>query len=145
MPCSTFPIDPSLNCPITEIGLAAPLSQQAAGAPAPIIHWVKALVDTGCNGTSIHASAFVRAGLTHIGKKPIINTSNSNLIVNQYLGDLFLKCTFLRGNMEFRFSDHLFLELLQQNPNFDALLGTDILSLGVLVIDGNTKSATFSF
>jgi hypothetical protein len=145
MPFTTFPLDPTLGGPVTEIGLAAPLSQQPAGAPPPVIYWAKSLVDTGCSHTAIHSSVAQKSGLPVIGKIPIHNTSQNNIIVNAYLGDMFIKCGFIYGTMEFRFVDRQFTELLAASPNFETLLGMDIIGLGVLVVNGSVNSATFSW
>lgn len=141
MPCSTFPIDPALG-PVVEIGISPPRSLLAANAPAPAITWIKAIADTGCTHTSIFGGAATRAGLQVVSKTTVNSTSHS-IPANVYLGDLFLKYSVANTAFEFRFRDRPFLELIRGDPNFESLLGMDILSIGTFYVNGQTKTATF--
>jgi hypothetical protein len=143
MPCTTFTLDPTLG-PVTEIGISAPASLQAAGAPAPAITWIKAIADTGCTTTSIFSGVAKNAGLIVTGKTNVISTTHT-LAANVYLGDLFIRAVYMGGNHEFPLPDRQFVELLQSNPNFDALLGMDVLQLGTFVVGGHAGIATFAW
>jgi len=66
--------------------------------------------------------------------------------VNVYHGDLFLRSLVAwTAPFDWKFPDHGFIEMVNSNPNFDALLGMDIFNQGVLVVNGGLKQATFSW
>ena len=140
MPCIAIPIDPI--GPVLEIGIAAPRSQLAQGAPPPQIHWIKAIADTGCSHTSIQTSVAAKIGL-NIVSKGSASTPGGNVAVNLYLGDLFLRPMIGTRPFEFRFGDRGLSEMVNPNPHFEALLGMDILNFGVFVVNGMTTEATF--
>src|SRR5215467_11854140 len=115
MPCINLPIDPI--GPVIEIGISLPISLMAQGAPAPQIHWIKALADTGCSHTSIHSSVATKCGLTVISKSAA-STPAGSVAVNVYHGDLLLRP--LIGGVtpfEWRFPDRGLLEMLHHNPS----------------------------
>ena len=140
MPCINLPLDPI--GPIIEIGIAPPRTGAANGVPNPPIRWIKAIADTGCTHTSIHSSVALACGLSVLGKDTVTNTSGS-IDVNIYHGDLVLRPVIGAGPFEWHFSNRGFLELLHQNPNFDALLGMDILGQGSFSMIGPLKVASF--
>jgi len=141
MPCSTFPIDPAVG-PIVDVGIAPPLSLVPQGDPPPSIRWVKAIADTGCSHTALHSGAAAAAGLPIISKIFVRSTTHT-VPANVYLGDLFLRYTVFNNSYEFPFRDRPFTELVQNSPDYDALLGMDLLGIGTLVVNGQTRSATF--
>lgn len=140
MPCITFPINPS-NVPLLEIGISTPQSLAPVGT-IPTINWIKAIADTGCTSTSIFSGAATKAGL-QIVSKGMVNSTTHSVPVNIYYGDLILRYSYGSKPFEFRFFDRSFLELVRPDPNFEALLGMDILSIGSYHINGLTKQATF--
>ncbi len=138
MPCINIPIDPI--GPVIEIGVSQPTS--TANGTHPTVYWIKAVVDTGCSHTSIHTSVAVKCGLTVLGKASA-NTPGGAHAVNLYHGDLFLR-PIIRGKpFEFPFNDRGLVEMTHQNPDFDALLGMDILNYGTFHTNGVLKQATF--
>ena len=143
MPCSTFPISP-IGCPILDIGLSSPLSAAAPASTAtpPPIHWFRALADTGCSHTAIHASVAQQVGLQPVSQGTI-NSTTQTVAVNIYLADLFLRYNLVGRTFEFAFRNRLISQLHLQNPDFEALLGMDLLGVGMLVVNGPTGTATF--
>jgi hypothetical protein len=140
MPCITLQIDPAFG-PIIEIGIALPASTIVAGAPKPPISWVKALGDTGCSHTSIHASVATALSLQIVGKANA-HTGGGATANDIYHGDLFLRVPLANNQVfEFPFRDRQFLELKAKLPAGDALLGMDILGLGTFHVNGITKNA----
>jgi hypothetical protein len=141
MPCILIPF--SVVGPLLEIGIAAPVSLAPHGAPPTPITWIKAIADTGCSHTALFSGVATAAGLPIIGKTQVHNTSQI-VSADIYLGDLIIRCG-LPGNrvFEFPFRDRRFTELLQGGPNHNALLGMDILGLGVFTTNGLLASATF--
>jgi hypothetical protein len=125
-----------------EIGISAPISQLAAGAGPPPIHWIKAIADTGCSLTSIHASVANKCGLKVISKANS-NTAASMVVVNLYHGDLLLRPLIGSRPFEWRMNDRRILQLVHSSPDFDALLGMDVLSTGLFSCNGALKHATF--
>jgi hypothetical protein len=134
--------------PTLDIGVSTPASLVSPGAtPAapPQITWFRAIADTGCSHTSIHSSIAARCGLKTISKS-IAFTPAGNVAVNMYHGDLFLRSLVSWSTpFDWPFRDRAFLEMVQQNPNFDALLGMDILSMGVFTTNGGLRQASFSW
>ncbi len=143
MPCTTFTLDPTFG-PIAEIGIAAPASFQVKGSPAPPISWIKSIADTGCATTSVFSGVAANAGLLVVGKTSVISTTHT-MAANVYLGDLFLRGSYLGAPMIIPLPDRQFIELIQSNPNFDALLGMDVFRLGTLVVNGHAGAATFAW
>jgi hypothetical protein len=142
---------PSINIPISpigptlEIGIAAPKSLAAANAASPAVFWFKAIADTGCSHTSIHSSVATKCGLKVLSKSTAA-TPGGNVAVNIYHGDLFLRSLIAWTTpFQWSFPDRGFIEMVNQNPNFDALLGMDILNQGMFVTNGGLKQATFSW
>jgi hypothetical protein len=72
-----------------------------------------------------------------------VGTVNQITTANIYSADLFLRYTFAGGVNEFAFRTVPVTELLAPSPKSDALLGMDILRLGILVTNGQTMTAIF--
>jgi hypothetical protein len=143
MPCISLPINQI--GPTLEIGISLPLSLNPAGAQTPPILWILAIADTGCSHTSIHSSIATKCGLTVLGKGGA-TTPAGNVAVNLYHGDLLFRSLVGRpSTFEWRFADRTFVEMLNPNPAFDALLGMDILNEGTFICSGLHKQATFSW
>jgi hypothetical protein len=140
MPCINLPID-SLG-PVIEIGISSPRSLGGSSGPLPKIHWIKAIADTGCTTTSIHSSVAARCGLQTISKVPASNPGGV-IAVNIYHADVFLRPLIGGKPFEWLIPDRGILEMVNPNPNFEALLGMDVLGMGVFTTNGLTKQATF--
>jgi hypothetical protein len=140
MPCVNFQIDPCIG-PLLDLGISAPLSLTASGVQ-PLICWIKAVADTGATNTCISPSAIARVGLPLTGQAQV-GTVNEIRTANVYSADLFLRCTFAGKSSEFPFRNVAVTELIAPSPKNDALLGMDILRLGILVANGQTMTGTF--
>lgn len=141
MPCINFPIDPI--GPILDVGISSPNSLRPSGAPPPAISWFKALVDTGCGTTSIHASAARQCGIQVIGKSAI-ETATGVVPVNVFYGDLYVRPLLLwQTPSQSRFDNRSFAELPHGHASFDILLGMDVLNLGFFSMNGGSRLATF--
>lgn len=81
-------------------------------------------------------------GLSVISKGNVM-TPTATTAVDIYLGDAVIRPIVGANPFEWRFISHRFMEMLNPNPNFDVLLGMDILNMGVLVTNGATRTATF--
>jgi len=132
MPCTTFALDPAFG-PVTEIGISVARSQLPQNSPTPPITWIKAIADTGCSTTSIFSGVASKAGLKVVSKTNVISTTHT-VPANVYLGDLWIRATYIGGNHEFPLYDRQFIELIQANPNFDALLGMDVFFWSSLIV-----------
>jgi hypothetical protein len=141
MPCVTFPLNIS-SIPILEIGIAAPNPAVKSRARNSSIFWIKAAVDTGCSHTAIPASVASKAGLRVRGKT-MVRSSTDFVPADVYHGDLFIKCLHLGKPWEFRFENCDLVALPTTDPDYEALLGMDILSKGSYHINGLTKQAIF--
>jgi hypothetical protein len=140
MPCLNLPIEPI--GPVVELGVSAPVSQQIPGSAGPPIQWVRAIVDTGCTHTSLHSSIAQRCGLSIISKGSA-TTPGGNVSINIYHGDLVLRQIIGSAPFEWRFSDRQIVEMVNPNAAFDALLGMDLIRLGLFTVNCAIGIATF--
>jgi hypothetical protein len=140
MPCINIPIE--AVGPVVELGISAPVSQQGAGSPLPQIQWVRALVDTGCSHTAIHSTVAQNCGLSIVGIAPV-TTPGGPVTNHVYHGDLILRPLIGGRAFEWRFGDCQITQMAHSNPAFEALLGMNILGIGLLAVDGIARSATF--
>ncbi len=151
MACINFPIDPRLG-PIVEIGISLSTTKKtASGSSAPQIHWIKAVADSGCSHTSIQDTLIRQIGLPKSSKVPAYSAREQRLDAKDHLVDAFRGVLFIRAPLvgfpaqivEEQFRDLLFPEIKVPLPNFGALLGMDILGLGMFTVNGPGKQATF--
>jgi hypothetical protein len=141
MPCINIQINPI--GPVLEIGVSTPVSLNAAGAAAPPITYFKALADTGCSHTSIHSSVATACGLKVMGKSGA-STPAGNIAINIYHGDIFFRSLIgWKTPFEWAFNDRGLCEMVHKNAAFDILLGMDILSTGLFVVNGGLRQASF--
>ena len=127
---------------VVDLGISSPLSLVAPGAPPPQIHWVKALADTGCTHTSIFSGPANAVGLSVVIQTSVQSTTQA-VTADVYVADLFIRWSLLGRVFEFPFRDRRLLQLIRPNPAFEALLGMDILGIGIFVVNGQTGSASF--
>lgn len=141
MPCINLPFDPTIG-PLIPIGISAPLSLAQPGAVPLPVRVVQGLVDTGCSNLAISPATAAALGLPIIGKASVVS-STQTAPANVYLGDLHIP--FLTGGTASRhsFADVRFLDFLHPDPNFDALIGRDVFSMGTLIVNGQTRQFTF--
>jgi hypothetical protein len=103
--------------------------------------WFKALADTGCTSTSIHSSVATACGLQVISKGAAATPGGVHAI-NVYHGDIFVRSLISwTSTFEWTFPDRPLMEVIHQNPEFDILLGMDILNLGIFATNGGSKQA----
>jgi hypothetical protein len=140
MPCINFQIDPCIG-PLLDLGISAPLSLAPTGI-RPTIYWFKAVADTGSTNTCVSPNAIAQAGLPLTGQAQV-GTINVVTTTNVYSADLFLRYVFAGGINEFAFRNLPVTQLIAPSANNDALLGMDILRLGIFVINGHTMTGTF--
>jgi hypothetical protein len=140
MPCFNLPINPI--GPTLELGVSAPASLAQAGT-TPVISWFRAIADTGCSHTSIHSSVATKCGLKVLSKGAA-STPGGNVAVNIYHGDLIVHSLIGWSTpFDWTFPDRGIMEMVNPHPDFDALLGMDILSMGIFLTNGGLKQATF--
>lgn len=98
----------------------------------------RALFDTGANVSCITEGAAKHLRLRPIGKIPITTASN-NIFFNKYKIKLSLPFP-TQDPTTVRMSEILNIEVseIKNNPNFDMIIGMDIISLGILIVSGNT-------
>jgi hypothetical protein len=141
MPCINFPIDPAIG-PVVDIGIAQPTSLAIQGSPPPAIRWLKAIADTGCTTTSIHTDVAKALSLPVISQAAVQSTTQT-VVVNVYLVDLFIRVPFGPTAFEWPFKDRPVMELLHASATHDALLGMDMLGMGMFNVNGLIRAATF--
>ncbi|TXJ52487.1 retropepsin-like aspartic protease [Brachyspira aalborgi] len=98
----------------------------------------RALFYTGANVSCITESAAKHLKLKPIGKVSVATASN-NIFCNKYRIKLSLPFP-TNDPFTVRMSEILNSEVTetQNNPNFDIIIGMDIISLGILIVSGNT-------
>lgn len=98
----------------------------------------RALFDTGANVSCITEGGAKHLQLKPIGKVPVATASN-NIFFNKYKIKLSLPFP-TNDPSTVRMSEILNIEVVEtkNNPNFDVIIGMDIISLGVLIVSGNT-------
>lgn len=144
MPCLTVSYNPSIG-PILQLAIARPLSllssesekqqRQAIG--------VTALIDTGASITCISQVVAERAGLQVYGKIPMQSASHT-VSANAYIVDLLIPFgADPRNVLLYTVTDHTVMEFQTDNSQFQALLGRDILSRGMLQLTGYNNTFTF--
>lgn len=104
--------------------------------------WRMGLIDTGANLTGIAPSIVFSLRLSPVGTVGRASSTHSGN-TNLYLGDLHI--SYLRDGVEthYTFQDLHFNDFLTPHPNFEVLIGRDVLSKGVLVVDGPAKQLSF--
>ena len=71
------------------------------------------------------------------GSRSAARTPGGNVPVNIYHGDLFVRALFNWVTpYDWPFADRGLMEMVNANPDFDVLLGMDILGLGTLTTTG---------
>lgn len=143
MPVAIFPNE--LAGPTVEIGISLHDPKQIPGVPPADTTWIKAIADTGANRTCICAAVALRAKIPVIGIGQIQSASHI-VPANLYFGTLWLKGLIPNGPIyAWNFPARTFMELGQPGAGHEALLGMDILGLGVLVVSGPEGKTSFSW
>ena len=144
MPCITRVFDPAVG-PLIDLGIAKPgtLTSAPKGPPVEILPYV-ALVDTGADVTCISPEIAKAVGLVVRGKKDMASALTVEA-ENYYLADIALPFgdpnsnavlqTLVSGSMEV-------LEFQPNSPNYQILLGRDIISKGYFGMTSYDKRFT---
>ena len=135
MPCLTQVFDPRTG-PVVTVGIAPPQASPTG------MDWIRALVDTGSSHSAVSASAARRARLPSIAKTIVMNTSQITP-ADVYAGDLYLPYENSAGRHVHQIPRCRLVEILLPSPNFDMLIGRDILSIGTLIVIGQTNVVNF--
>lgn len=98
----------------------------------------RALFDTGANVSCITEYGANHLKLKPIGKVPVV-TASQNIFRSKYKIKISLPFP-TNDPYTVRMSEILNIEVLeiQNNPNFDIIIGMDIINLGLLIVSGNT-------
>ncbi len=136
MPCLTHQFNPAIGL-ITNLGIAKPGTVTSlAGGETPTITVCQALVDTGADVTCISPEVAQTVGLEVKGKR-VMASSTDTRPVNTYLADILLTFGDPTAGAPSLVKESLtLLEFRPNNPNFQALLGRDILCGGLLSMTG---------
>jgi predicted aspartyl protease len=118
---------------IVRMGLTLPKSEGGKDS----IHWIDALVDTGATHTSVSLEIAVAVTLPNVGEDEMV-TPAGRVTIELFHGDVVLD-----PNAPRFFRDRRLAGLIHRQPEFDAVLGMDLLEKGVLTFDGPAKMATF--
>ncbi len=116
---------------------------KAAGQPVPPPIRLRAMIDTGASGTAIDEDAIVPLGLSPTGKIQIHtpSTGPAPILANQYdvlLGIYHPTFSLVLGTVPVIHSD-------LKAMGIAALLGRDVLSKCLLIVDGQSGSFTLAF
>lgn len=142
MPSISLPLGPA--GPAIEIGISAPASLQQQGAPSPPVQWIPAIADTGCTGTAVYTDVAAAAYLPIVSQQNV-STAGGDVTVNVYFGDVHVRWQ-AGGLMYFwTFANRPLGQLLNVGPSNRALVGMDLLTLGVFIVNGPNFDASFTW
>ena len=100
------------------------------GAAPTTVQGFNGLLDTGASSTCLSKSVISDIGLTSIGKKES-HTAAGTISADQYLADIILRY----GDQNIVFASMQVSEFaVPENYPFQALIGMDIISKGVLTV-----------
>lgn len=135
--------DPAVG-PILNVGVGQPASlRDAESKDKPIVRAYPALLDTGADLTCISASVAAEVGLVPTGKRTMSSATESR-DMNTYLVDLVLPFGDPKAGGEMRgLLNATVMEFDAGKPEFQVLLGRDLLCLGLLSLVGYDKRLTF--
>jgi hypothetical protein len=145
MPHLTFPISQDGYALTVLIGLngrgSTDLAQKGQPIPAPLS--IRAVIDTGTDITCVAARVPQQLGLASAGE---VQTQTIAGFVNSHCYDVSLsnpKSGSLTGPL-LVLDDLRVMELLDAIPNVEALIGKDVLSHCLLIIDGKRGEFTLA-
>lgn len=142
MPCLTNHFDPAIGL-IVNLGIAKPATVKSpVGGKTPTVTLCQALVDTGADVTCVSPQIAQAVGLQVVGKRQM-GSSTGICLVNTYLADILLTFGDPTAGAPSLVKDSMTLmEFQPNNPNFQALLGRDVLCGGLLSMAGWDKRFT---
>jgi hypothetical protein len=144
MPCITLPFDPAVG-PLLNIGIApaAALVSAQQGAPLDVTACV-ALIDSGASITCVSAALAARVGLKLLGMRPVAHAQGMTA-ANLYLADVALPFGDISKGVAVATMPIQSIQVMEFQPNsapFEALLGRDIICMGLLTIIGYDRRFT---
>jgi hypothetical protein len=146
MPHVTFPTSTDGLIIDALVGLpgAVMTAIQQSGKPIPPPVLIRALVDTGADATSLSGGCAMRVGLKTAGRQSM-QTAGGSVIVNQYDISFSISAPHQAGGILSVRPDLRVTEWLYPGPGLDALVGMDVLSEGLLILDGPGRQFTLAF
>jgi hypothetical protein len=146
MPHAQFPMPGKELLVEVVVGLNTAQVQvmQAAGQPIPPFIRINALIDTGTDVTAVTPAALAPLSLTPSGAVQTI-TAGGKVVVNYYEVSL----TILRAGSTFApawaHGMWTITEFLHSAPGLDVLVGMDLVSEGLLIVDGPNQHFTLAW
>ena len=138
MPIFSFPIERN------RIQLEVGISELSAGSDGPpAITWAPAKIDTGASATAIPQTVIGTVGLEAVSRTTA-RTANGTVQTDIVEGDLYLKYTEAGQERIQIFPQRRLCSLADGGNPRPALIGMDLLSLGLLVVYGRLNTADFS-
>jgi hypothetical protein len=126
--------------------LIVPVQVLPADSPISAPVDTTALIDTGSNVTIISSRLGDKLGLQRIDKGPDITTTAG--FIKSYRHFLYIAFPFgdmMEGVPGPTYVAELVKDGDQPEPEFDVHLGMDVISTGMLIVDGATKTFSFRF
>jgi Aspartyl protease len=131
MPRMTVPYDPRDGM-LIEVEICCPGSPTTTSAPVTL------LVDTGSTRTHLTSQIANHLGLPFRGMVPVISMATTHHL-ESWTADISIPA------LQMTFADMRITDFLQPGLKQAGVLGRDILSRGVLLIDGPNRTATLAF
>ena len=145
---------PGLIFPIVPDGLLTPVllgpdraqmqALQSAGAPLPAPLHIRALIDTGSDHTAIAPSTLTVLGLS-AGKTVQTRTAGGLVSVQLYSVSLTLFDPAVPSAATLYRPSWTVTNLGHDSPDADMLIGMDLISELILIVDGPGRRFTLSF
>jgi predicted aspartyl protease len=142
VPLFTF-TNPNLrqDGPTVIFGLGVPSvvaqAMSNSGQAVPPDIQITGLIDTGASQTAIATGLAAQLGLTPVGIVPVTTPSHASVQLPVY----YARLSFYQPN---GWLDIPVIEMAQQGPSIQCLVGRDVLALGILVYVGPSNTYTLS-
>lgn len=128
------------------VGVSQPHAEamKAAGTAVPDAIHVRGLIDTGASSTAIDPEALKPLGLTPSGMAAVTTPSTGQTPVQRRQFDVSLVFV-LANNYTYTIRALPIIECDALSPSYDALIGRDVLTRGLLHYDGYGGTFTLGF
>ncbi len=144
MPCLSATFNPTIG-PLLSV-LIAPagtLTPKANGGGGPKVGACILLIDTGADITCLAPDVAAKLGLQLLGKRDVGHAAGSAK-VNTYLADIGIPFGDPTKGAQTHIAEKItVMEFSGGNPNFQGLLGRDLICLGLFSIAGWDNRYTF--
>ena len=127
MPCLSGDYDPTVGILLQVAVLRGGTLESQIPGEAPVF---AGLLDTGADVTCISDRVVSLLDLQPTGKRQVVGATGTG-VTNQYFVDLLLQF----GSQHLGIPNHEVMALGTGAPNFDVLVGRDIICRGVLTVD----------